>query len=60
MFKPLGALVLCYVVYCLYTERVFAKRGPWGRMVGRGEGAFAYWSALACYALLGVAMMTVF
>jgi len=60
MFKLLGGAVLSYVAYSLYTGRTFAKRGPGGRSFERNAHPFGYWSALAVYALLAVALFTVF
>ncbi|MGH8681021.1 MAG: hypothetical protein ACREVP_05885 [Burkholderiales bacterium] len=60
MFKILGSLLLCYVAHCLYTGRTFARRGAWGREYARDEAPFHYWSSVAVYALLAVALMTVF
>jgi hypothetical protein len=60
MFKVLGALLLGYVAHCLYTGRTFAKSGMWGREFVRDEHPFRYWSAIAAYALLAVALVTVF
>ena len=60
MFKVLGSLLLGYVAYCLYTGRTFAKSGAWGREFARDEAPSHYWSSIAVYALLAVALMTVF
>jgi len=60
MFKILGSLLLGYVAYCLYTGRTFAKSGAWGREFARDEAPFHYWSSVAVYALLAIALMTVF
>jgi hypothetical protein len=60
MFKILGIVVLGYVAQCLYTGRTFAKSGVWGREFARDEHPFHYWSAVVAYALLAVALMTVF
>jgi hypothetical protein len=60
MFKILGSLLAGYVAYCLYTGRTFAKSGAWGREFDRDAQPFRYWSAIAAYALLAAALMTVF
>jgi hypothetical protein len=60
MFKILGSLLLGYVAYCLYSGRTFAKSGAWGREFTRDEQPFRYWSAVAAYAVLAAALITVF
>lgn len=60
MFKLIGALVLLYVGYSLCAGRTFAKRGAWGRELRRDEHPVGYWSTIAVYALLAVALFTVF
>jgi hypothetical protein len=60
MFKILGALLFGYVAHCLYTGRTFARSGAWGREFTRDDAPFRYWSSIAVYALLAVALMTVF
>jgi hypothetical protein len=60
MFKVLGGLLAGYVLYCLYTGRTFAKSGAWGREFAREDAPFNYWSTIVVYALLAVALVTVF
>jgi hypothetical protein len=60
MFKVLGACLLGYVAHCLYTGRTFAKSRWWGREFVRDDEPVRYWSAIVSYALLAVALMTVF
>jgi hypothetical protein len=60
MFKVLGVALLGYVLHCLYTGRTFAKSGMWGREFARDDAPFRYWSTVAVYAVLAVALMTVF
>jgi len=60
MFKVLGILLTAYVGYALYAGRAYAKSGVGGRSFRRSEEPFGYWSAVAVYALLAAALITVF
>lgn len=60
MFKMLGAAVLCYAGYAAVRGEVYAKSGPWGRVVSRAESPDYFWVVVAIYAALGVALLTVF
>jgi len=60
MFKILGVLLAIYIVHCLTTGAVFAKRGPWGRTFRRDENAFGYWGAIGSYVVLALALLLFF
>ena len=60
MFKALGALLVIYLLHCLYRGDVFVKAGAWGRRIYRSEAPKAYWLNMALYALLALALFTVF
>jgi hypothetical protein len=60
MFKLLGVLVLVYTVYAATKGEVFAKSGPWGRLVSRGASPRYFWAVIVIYALLGTALLTIF
>jgi hypothetical protein len=60
MFKALGVLVLAYVVYAAASGEVYAKARWHGRHVSRRESSGYVWTVVACYAGLGVALLTVF
>lgn len=60
MFKLIGALVLLCVGYSLCAGRTFAKRGTWGREPRRNEHPVGCWGTIVVYALLAVALFTVF
>ncbi len=60
MFKTLGILLACYVVYAAVRGEVFAKSGPWGRTVSRSESPKYFWAVIEIYAGLGLALLTVF
>ena len=60
MFRILAALLACYVIYALTTGRVFAKAGVWGRTYARDKAPHRYWSTIAVYCLLSVALAWIF
>jgi hypothetical protein len=60
MFKLLGALVALYAGYAVMRGEVFAKAGPWGRVVSRAESPRYFWGVIAVYAGLSVALVAVF
>ncbi len=60
MFKPLGILVAAYVLYAAWRGEVFARSGIWGKMVAREESPRYFWGVIGCYALLAIALLTVF
>lgn len=60
MFKPLGILVAAYVLYAVWRGEVFARSGIWGKTVVREESPRYFWVVIGCYALLAIALLTVF
>jgi hypothetical protein len=60
MFKALGVLVLAYSVYAAANGQIYAKARWRGRLVSRAETNGYFWAVVACYACLGVALLTVF
>lgn len=60
MFSLLGALLAAYVVYGVATGAIIAKAGPGMRTVRRTESPGYYWTVIALYAALAVALCTVF
>ena len=60
LFKLLGAVVGCYVVYSLTMGAIYAKYGMWGRTFRRDEDAMGYWSAIAAYVVLAAMLVFVF
>jgi hypothetical protein len=60
MFKLLGILVIVYTIYAGTRGEVFAKSGPWGRLVSRQASPRYFWTVIAIYASLGVALLTIF
>jgi hypothetical protein len=62
VFKLLGILVAIYVVFAAYDGRVYAERA-WLRrpsMVERSAEPRWFWTVIAIYGALAVALITVF
>jgi hypothetical protein len=60
MFDLLGALLGLYVVYAIANGAVHAKRGPWGETVSRTQSPEYFWTVIAIYAALSVALIAWF
>jgi len=60
MFRVLGICLLLYVASALASGKVYAKSGWRGRMVSRAESPDYFVVVIVIYALLGVALLTVF
>jgi hypothetical protein len=60
VFKALGTLVALYVAYAALKGEVYAKSGPWGRVVSRADSPEYFWIVIAIYAALATALVTVF
>ena len=43
MFKALGIAVFAYVLYAASQGRVYAKSGPWGRVIERERERTYFW-----------------
>jgi hypothetical protein len=57
LFRALGLLLAGYIVVAVLNGAVYAKSGVWGRTFRRAEKPLRYWSAIAAYALLSLALM---
>ena len=57
LFRLLGVLLAGYIVVALHKGAVYARSGGWGRSFTRAEEPLRYWSAMAAYALLALALM---
>ena len=57
LFKALGLLLAGYVLTAILSGAVYAKSGVWGRTFRRTDRPLRYWSAIAAYTLLSVALM---
>ena len=60
MFVFLGILVGLYTAYAACTGTVYARRGAGGGVIERAESPVYFWTVIACYAALAIAMITVF
>lgn len=57
MFRLGGLLLAGYIARCLVRGEVFAKSGVWGKACHRGEQPFEYWSTMAVYTCLTLALL---
>jgi hypothetical protein len=60
MFVFLGIAIGIYTIISAYTGNVWARSRFSGRMIVREDTPIYFWSVIACYALLAIALMTVF
>lgn len=60
MFKLPGALVALHAARAVFRGEVGAKSGICWRRVNRSESPQYFWIVVGCYALLSVALLTVF
>ncbi|HEU4459234.1 MAG TPA: hypothetical protein VFR90_08950 [Methylibium sp.] len=60
MFELLGALLACYVAHAIWRGRVAAKAGAGSRAVLRAETPGYFWTVIAIYAGLSLALLFVF
>ena len=60
MFKVLGVVLALYVAYAAITGEVIAKSGPGMRRVRRVESTRYFWTVIAIYAALALAMIVWF
>lgn len=60
MFKVLGALLLAYTVYAFVKGEVYARSFAWGKRVARSEDEKYFLTVIVIYAILSLALMTVF
>jgi len=56
LFKALGLLVAGYVLIAILSGAVYVKSGIWSRAFRRTDRPLRYWSAIAVYTLLAVAL----
>lgn len=57
LFRALGLLLAGYIVVAVLNGAVYAKSGVWGRTFRRDEKPLHYWSAIAVYGLLSLALV---
>jgi hypothetical protein len=59
-FKLVGVVVGLYTLYGAWAGEVYARSGAWGRKVRKRESPRYFWTVVVIYAVLSVALMTVF
>lgn len=60
LFDVLGVLLALYLAWALVRGEVLAKSGPGARRFVRGESPRGYWTTMAIYAALAVALVVAF
>jgi hypothetical protein len=60
MFIFLGIAVGIYTAYAASTGSVYARSRWSGRVIVREESPWLFWTAIASYAALAVALVTIF
>ena len=60
LFKGLGVLLAIYTIYAICAGEVFAKSAAWGKTISRTDSPRYFWVVIAIYALLSLALMTIF
>ena len=60
MFKLLGVLLALYTAYAAWRGEVYARSRWWGRTIQRSEEPIYFWVVIGIYALLSLAVLTVF
>lgn len=60
LFQALGTLLALYVVYAIASGRVYAKHRWSGKAVLRDESPGWFWTTIAIYAALSLALFFVF
>jgi hypothetical protein len=59
-FALLGILLGIYTAYAAFRGSVFVRHRAWGRTVHRDETPAYFWSCIAIYGGLSIALLTVF
>jgi len=60
LFKGFGVLLAIYTIYATSQGEVYAKSGVWGKTISRTDSPRYFWVAIAIYALLSLALLTIF
>jgi hypothetical protein len=60
MFTVIGALLALYTLYATISGAVYAKSGLSGRTVTKAQSPRYFWTVIAIYAGLSIALVTVF
>jgi len=59
-FDLTGVLVALYVVASVVSGHVYVRHRAWGKRLHRADEPRQYWTGIGVYALLAVALITVF
>jgi hypothetical protein len=60
LFKGLGILLAIYTIYATSQGEVYAKSGAWGKTISRTDTPQYFWVVITIYALLSLALLTIF
>ncbi len=60
IFKLLGVLLAGYTAWSAWRGQVYARSGAWGRSIRHDTEPVYFKVVIAIYALLALALMTVF
>lgn len=60
LFKLLGVLLAAYTLLAVSKGEVYIKSGVWGRSIERTQEPARFWTSIAIYALLSLALLFVF
>ncbi len=60
MFRLLGFVVALYTISAIIRGEVYAKDGPGGRTVSRIRSPEYFWTVVATYAALSIALIAFF
>lgn len=60
LFDLLGGVLGLYVVYAAIDGKVYAKHRAWGRSWSRAENPAQFWTIIAIYTALAIALVVGF
>jgi hypothetical protein len=60
VFDLPGILLAVYTAYAAVRGSVYARSGAWGRTVHRGASPEYFWTVIAIYAALSLALLFLF
>ena len=60
MFRVLGVLLALYVIWAVLRGSIHAKRAAWGETIERDAEPLRFWTVVAVYVGLVLALMFVF
>lgn len=60
LFRLLGVVLAVYTVWSAWRGAVYVRSGVWGRTIRREAAPTYFWTVIAIYGLLALALATVF